>query len=204
MIHRNLRLALIAGCALSLSACDAIGGGESAPAETKSTTLQAGNKSKAGTELDHDMVMAVSPGKPGAPVELKFKVLTRPKVGETVDVEVALVPVSELERLQVSFQGSSGLSIHSGNAPDPFVRPAVGVPLKHRITATANTDGIFYITATALADSSAGSLARSFSIPIIVGDGVAALPQKSMPPADATGERIKSAPAQEPGHTHAN
>jgi hypothetical protein len=51
---------------------------------------------------------------------------------------------------------------------------------------TPKADGIFYVTATVISDSSTGSLARLYSIPIIAGAGLPELPPAAAQAAPTT------------------
>jgi hypothetical protein len=129
-------------------------------------------------------------GQPGL-VDLKFKLTKRPAVGEPVDVELALIPAMELEHLFARFQAAEGLQIVSGGETEHFEHPAMGVPVKHKMTVTAKSDGIFYVTAIVLADSDKESIARNYSFPLIAGQGLAEVP--SVPPAASSVAAPKSA-----------
>src|SRR4051812_22947030 len=126
---------------------------------------------------DADMVSAFSAtrGQPGL-VDLKFKIEKRPAVGEPVEIQVAFIPTVELERLFARFQVAEGLQIVSGAESEHFEHPARGAPVSHKITVTARTDGIFYVTAIVLADSDKESVARTFAIPLIAGEGLTEVP----------------------------
>lgn len=136
---------------------------------TKSST---GTKAVDASKVRADMVSAVSASKGGPPVALKFALHQRPMVGEPVDVEVAVIPTTQLERLFVSFHASTGLTLVKGGESPKYENPVAGEPLQHVVTVMANNDGIFYITAAVVADAENSSLTRTFSIPVIAGEGV--------------------------------
>jgi hypothetical protein len=134
-----------------------------------------------------DMVAAVSASTAGPPVALKFALNQRPMVGEPIDIDVALIPISDLTRLFVKFQPSTGLTLVKGAESPQFDSPRTGEPIHHTVTVMASVDGIYYITAAVVADAAESSLTRTFSIPVIAGNGVAA-------PAKPTA-RVGAAPA---------
>jgi len=154
--------ALVAGCDKS--------DGEIAGAPT--TKASTGTKAVDASKVRADMVTAVSASKLGPPVALKFALHQRPMVGEPVDVEVAVIPTSPLVRLFVRFQPSTGLTLVKGGETPQYENPVAGEPLQHVVTVMANNDGIFYITAAVVADAENSSLTRTFSIPVIAGEGV--------------------------------
>ena len=140
-----------------------------------------------------DMVAAVS-AKPGAGlVDLRFAITQRPKVGEPVDIELALTPSVELEQLFARFQVAEGLQLVSGGETEHIEHAPAHVAVGHKITVIAKTDGIFYVTAVVLADSDKDSVARNFNIPIIAGQGLAELPPA---PAAASVADSQRAPAR--------
>jgi hypothetical protein len=157
---------------LILSGCD------SQPDPTAPTpTSSSQRKAPPANGGDADMVAAFSAtrGDPGL-VDLRFKLLKRPAVGEPVEIDLALIPTVELEQLFARFQAADGLQIVSGAETEHFEHPAKGAPVSHKLTVTAKTDGIFYVTAVVLADSDKQSVARTFSFPLIAGQGLTELP----------------------------
>lgn len=167
--------------ALVLTGCDSQS--EEAPATTASADTKAPRK--VGTDAgDPDMVTAFSATRGPGFVDLKFKLTKRPAVGQPVEIELALIPTVALDRLFARFQAAEGLQIVSGAETQQFEHPAAGVPVKHNITVTPKTDGIFYVTAVVLADSEKESVARSYSFPLIAGQGLIEPP--AAPPAAST------------------
>ncbi|MEJ0038395.1 MAG: hypothetical protein WDO68_20340 [Gammaproteobacteria bacterium] len=182
--------------ALTLILSLALAGCDSQPASTASTAASKSNAARKAAPGggDADMVAAFSAtrGQPGL-VDLKFKLAKRPAVGEPVEIDLALIPSVPLERLFARFQAAEGLQIVSGAESEHFERPAKGASVSHKLTVTAKTDGIFYVTAIVLADSDTESVARTFSIPLIAGQGLAELPAA---PAAASVADPKRAPAR--------
>jgi hypothetical protein len=180
----SLRAALVA---LSLAAgtfgCGSAEDGD-AQGDGKGAKTQAAKKGVDTSNVRADMVAAVSASTSGPPVALKFALSQRPMVGEPIDVEVALIPVSDLTRLFVRFQPSMGLTLVKGAESPQFERPKTGEPIHHTVTVMANEDGIYYITAAVVADAEDSSLTRTFSIPVIAGNGITA-PAKPTAKADA-------------------
>ena len=161
--------------ALGLALILALAGCDSAP-DPNAAMPASGAVGKAALPKsdDADMVTAFSAHPAGQPglVDLKFKLSKRPVVGEPVDIDLQLIPAVELERLFARFQVGDGLQILSGAESQHFEHPARGAPVGHRMTVTAKADGIFYVTAVVLADSDKESVARTFSFPLIAGEGL--------------------------------
>lgn len=159
----------------TLAACDSR---EEAAAAAEASKQTAREQS---SSRDRDMVAAVSPGGSGPPIELRFALTQRPMVGEPVDVRIELLPVAPLERLFVRFHGGEDLKVASGGESPQIASPVTGVPISHTVSVVPLRDGIFNLTATVVADSSTLSLTRTYSIPLIAGEGVQAAPEAAEP-----------------------
>jgi hypothetical protein len=135
---------------------------------------------------DSEMVAAVSPSRTDAMVDMRFVIAKRPKVGEPVDVEVALTPSVQLERLFARFQAVEGLQIVSGGQTEQLENAPRGVAVGHKLTILPKQDGIFYITAVVVADSEKESVSRTFHIPLVAGEGLVAPPAAAPPAANVS------------------
>jgi len=167
--------------------------GTKTPAATAATAAATANANK-------NLVSAVTTGKPGAPIAMKFELLRRPKVGEPLEVAVEVTPeAAGITALQVVFQGGDGLQLRSGgefSATTTTSMPA-GIPIQHTVVLTPVREGIFYLSAVAVAEG-AGSQARTFAIPVVVGDAAVLESRKAaLPPPATSGERVTSLPAAE-------
>jgi hypothetical protein len=162
-------------------------------------------KTRSGKSVADGMVSAVSAsGKPGAPVELKFDISDKPVIGVPLEVTVAVVPRGTgIAQLRVVFQSNEAVEVQSGSEMPVQDRPADGVAVSHVVTVVPRRDGVFYLGAVALVDGAGGSVARSFAIPIIVGDpvelerAVAEKPAQGELAEGGGGEKIVSLPASE-------
>jgi hypothetical protein len=183
-------------CALLLAAC-------SDPAEVKiRTKAPVANAAAAAQKTNKNLVAAVTIGKPGAPISMKFELLKRPKVGEPLEVAVEVTPeAAGITALQVVFQSGDALPMRSGgelSATTTTTMPA-GIPIQHTVVVTPVREGIFYLSAVAVAEG-AGSQARTFAIPVVVGDSAVLENTKAaLPPTATSGERVTSLPAAESG-----
>jgi hypothetical protein len=120
-----------------------------------------------------DMVAAVSAGKAGPPVELKFFLPNRPEVGQVMDIDVAVVPRAPVpDSVWVSFQAVEGIEIVEGSQLDQVGNLVDGVPIRHVVKILPKRDGIFAIGAVASFTSANLDSSRAFSIPVIAGEGL--------------------------------
>jgi hypothetical protein len=119
-----------------------------------------------------DMVAAVSGAKGGPPVEMKFTLTSRPDVGQVVDVAVALVPRNPVpESVSGVFQAPEGLEIVEGSQLDRVEKLTDGSPIHHVVKIRAKRDGIFTVIATVTYQQANQEFLRTFSIPVIAGEG---------------------------------
>jgi hypothetical protein len=66
------------------------------------------------------MVSAVGTGKPFGDIELKFDLRDRPVVGEPVDIDLAIIPAQDLDRVSATFQPGDGLELTKGGKTPEF------------------------------------------------------------------------------------
>jgi hypothetical protein len=118
-----------------------------------------------------DMVAAVALGKTSVPVDVRFALRERPEVGQPATLDLLVTPSAPLERLVTSFRAEDGLKLRDGGDPSVRERPEPGIPIPHTLTVVAQQDGIFYVSATVLADLGSEQIAHTFTIPVIAGGG---------------------------------
>lgn len=145
------------------------------------------------------MARAVGNGKPGAAVDIKYDILSRPEAGKPVEVEVALIPGPGVDGMNVKFDGMDGITL-AGTLEASFAEVTAGEPYRHKLSLLAQHDGVFYITVVVDTQMGNSTLGRTFSIPFVVGTTVAAEQKaKPEPVKDASGQPIKPMQAEETG-----
>jgi hypothetical protein len=169
-----LLAAVVAGC-LGAAGCGS-GAQQAQSASAASGQSHKGRKSagpaRPGEEAIGDMVTAVSASK-GPPVELKFALPARPEIGQVTDIDVALLTSQPApESVSISFQVVDGLEIVEGSQMERIDKPAVGTPIRHVVKVLPKRDGIFAITAVVSFTVSNQETNRTFSIPVIAGQGL--------------------------------
>ncbi len=119
------------------------------------------------------MVTAVSASKPGPPVEMKFSLPARPEVGQVLDLQVAVIPRAPVpDNLAVSFRTTDGLEIVDGSELERVDKLVDGAPLRHVVKVIPKRDGIFTVTAVVSFTQENQDTMRTFSIPVIAGEGL--------------------------------
>jgi hypothetical protein len=190
------RVLAVVALAAVLAACGR--GEEQAVTPAPSATPDGGAAGAAPVEAPEDkrLANAVPTGKTAAPVDLKYDVLAKPQVGQPFEIELALSPRLAADALEIEVTGIPGLAIVSGGVAK-FEGVSSGDRHVARVLVRADAAGIYYANVVARMITQSRSEARTFSVPVVVGN-VAAV-QKAEPAKDATGEAIQSMPAVESG-----
>jgi hypothetical protein len=134
---------------------------------------------KPGDLVDPDMVTAVNSAHSTTPISIKFRVSARPVVGTPVTIVLALIPAENvgISHIHASFQPGDGLQLQGERTLD-INEPGAGVIIEQEISVVPQQPGVLSINATLVVDLDGGSLARSYSIPLIASDN----PSQSHPP----------------------
>jgi hypothetical protein len=165
-------IALLAG----LSAC---GGSSNQPADATHSTAKKSEPGHHGPANPAerslaDMVTAVSAGKGGPPVELKFELRDAPKAGQALEVDMAiLTDAAAINRVYAQFSGGDGIDLVEGSNLPAIEKPAQGQVIRHLVQVLPQKDGIYTLNAAVTLDLADGSVTRTFTIPVIVGEGLA-------------------------------
>jgi hypothetical protein len=121
---------------------------------------------------DAELVSAVALNKAGVPVEVRFRIETKPVLGEPVTIELVATPAetAQIRRMQWHLQPGSGLVLQ-GEAVLSDESAAPGVPLRHEIIVVPQAAGVLELEAQAAIDTNAESVSQTFSIPLVVQPG---------------------------------
>ena len=146
------------------------------------------------------MAHAVVAEKTGAAVDLKYDIKSVPQVGKPLDIELAFIAGAALQSMQVRFGSMPGLTLSSDIGP-ALTDVKAGQIFNQQLTVTPTQPGIYYVSVLVATQTQEGALGRSFSIPLMVGNGTGeAAPAKAgaaKVQKDAAGQAIESMPAQE-------
>ena len=161
------------GCGSSKDSTDA-GNAKKSASAGKKHVLDPANRPP------EDMVAAVSAGKGGPPVGLKFELRSPPQPGQMLDMDFAVLPDAQsIERINAKFQGSDGLELVDGGDLAAVEKPAQGSVIRHVVRVLPKQDGIYTVTAAVSVDLASDSITRTFTIPVIVGEGLPELTANS-------------------------
>jgi hypothetical protein len=120
------------------------------------------------------MVEAASQGKSQTPVTLKFDLLQRPVVGQPLEIAIALLPQIPANPATVDVSGSEGLQLAAGDARIEFPSVEPAQVYRRSIVVTPAAEGVLFVTLSVSLKHDEMTESRVFSVPIIVGEIVAA------------------------------
>lgn len=137
---------------------------------------------------------AVSDGKPGAAVNIRYEFSGKPSAGTPTDLDVAFIPSVGVDSLEASIGGMDGISV-TGDLHPTFSSVEAGKPYHNKLTVVPDHTGMFYITVSVTTQIAGSSVGRTFTIPFLVGQPVVS--QKATPVKDEKGVAIKPMQAEE-------
>ena len=176
ILGRNLLLSvavalLLAGCG-SRSSSDGAKPTAGKPVSRKTVS--------ATDELSRNMVSAVAANKPSAaPIQVKFELRDRPRVGQPVDVDLAIVPMSgSVDRVSGKVEGEEGLEVVDGAQIAASDHPAEGSPIRQSVKVVPKQEGIVTVHALVTVDAAGQTSTESYAIPLIAGSDAPDSPAK--------------------------
>jgi hypothetical protein len=121
------------------------------------------------TELTAGMVEAASPGKSSSPAQLKFDLLEKPKVGQPLDINLALITHVDAGTAIIQVTGGDGLTLPAG--ANQFDMPAAEADEVSRqaVTVTPTAEGLLIVGVNVSLKHDEITDLKAFSIPIIAG-----------------------------------
>jgi hypothetical protein len=158
----------LGGCVAAVLIVQVAGCGRAAQPGTAAANRPQGQAAGVAAPIDPDMINAVSAANSTTPISVKFRIDGKPQVGQPLSVVLALIPADgvEIDHIHASFQAGEGMQLQSDRSFD-VEQPTSGVPLEHALTLLPQRAGVFLLTATVEVDSDSGSIARTYSIPVI-------------------------------------
>jgi len=169
MRARNAPLLLLCAAA-AVSACHKDSGADSASQQApvvKPKVPVAARKGPTASELTVGMVEAAPQGKSQAPVALKFELLKRPKVGEAMDINLALLPQVDAGPVTIKVSGDAGLTVAPEANEFDIPLAAAGEVYRYTLNVTPTAEGVLVIAVTVSLKHDEVTDSKAFSIPII-------------------------------------
>jgi hypothetical protein len=160
-------------CAVAaLSACNRDSTTSSAPApndaaRVKPKTPIVAKSGPTAAEQTAGMVEAASQGKSLVPVELKFDLSQRPKVGQMLEINLALIAQISASPATIQVNGADGLTVAPGATQFDIPAEEAGKVYRQTVNVTPNAEGVLLVGITVSLKHDDVTDQRVFSIPII-------------------------------------
>jgi hypothetical protein len=113
------------------------------------------------------MVQAASEGKSQVPVELKYDITQRPKVGQPLDINLALIAQIPATPATIQVTGADDVSVAPGANQFDIPSEEAGEVYRETVKVTPNAEGVVLLGVTVLLKHDEIVDQRVFSIPII-------------------------------------
>jgi hypothetical protein len=113
-----------------------------------------------------------SPGKPGAPIQIDYRIVGVPVVGQPVTVELDVRSSLAVAELRVSYQvlDEAGLFLPETQAREALLTGfGEGEQRSQRVTVIPQSEGRYYLNVMVEMDTPEGLMGRAASIPIQIG-----------------------------------
>jgi hypothetical protein len=119
-------------------------------------------------DLTSGMVEAASQGKSLLPVQLKFDMRQRPKLGQVLDIDVALIAQSDATSGDIQVAGGDGITVAADTAHITLQGVEGGQVYRQSLKVTPTAEGVLLLNMTISLKRDELSDSRTFSIPLIV------------------------------------
>jgi hypothetical protein len=155
--------------AMSLCACNK-DSGSAAPAAPVTHVKPKPLPPKPGAsaaEQTAGMVQAAAVGKSQAPVELKFDVAQKPKVGQAVEINLALIAQISASPATIQVVGADDVTVAPAGKQFEIPSEEAGEVYRETVSVTPNAEGVVLLNVTVSLKHDELLDQRVFSIPII-------------------------------------
>ncbi len=125
-------------------------------------------KGPSAADLTAGMVEAVSQGKSQLAVQLKFDLQQRPVLGQTLDIDLAVVPQIDAGGANILVTGGDGLTVFPGTGQIDLPAVQAGQVYRHSVKVTPTVDGVLLLSFNISLKHDEMTESRLFTIPLIV------------------------------------
>ena len=165
------RIHVLLLCAVALlSACNQDSGAPAASNAVVRANPKAPVVAKSGptaAEQTAGMVQAANQGKSQVPVELKFDLGARPKVGQLLEIDLALIAEIPASPATIQVSDADGLTVTPGTNQFDIPSAEAGEVYRQTVKVTPNAEGVLLLGVTVSLKHDDVTDQRAFSIPII-------------------------------------
>jgi hypothetical protein len=167
--------------ALTIAGCGPSEEEKMAAAEAEARAALAARKAAAAAKTADPtatMARAVATSKADVPIDLKYDILSKPLVGEAIEIELALIPTAGGDGMSAAIAASPGLVL-GGELNPSFPSAKVGQDMRTRFTAKADKEDGFFITVATTMHAAGIASTRNYAIPILMSVPPPPEPEKS-------------------------
>jgi hypothetical protein len=125
-------------------------------------------KGPSAEELTTGMAAAPTLGKSSLPLDLKFELGDRPKIGQRLDINLALLPQVSGGPATVRAGGEAGIDAAPGENQFDLPELEAGEVYRQTLHVTPNTEGVLLVSITVTLKHDDIDDSRVFSVPVIV------------------------------------
>jgi hypothetical protein len=166
--HMIAPVLLFSAAAAMMSACHKDEGGAAAPAvQVKPKAPATPNLGPSVAEQTATMVDAPAQGKSPLPVQLKFEVTQHPKMGQALDINLALIAQVDGSPAIIKVTGGDGLTVPSEASEFNIPAAAAGEIYRQTVKVTPAAEGVLLLGVTVSLKHDEQTDLKSFSIPLI-------------------------------------
>jgi hypothetical protein len=159
---------LLLTAAAMMNACHKDEGGAAAPAaQVKPKAPVTPKLGPSVAEQTANMVEAAAQGKSQLPVQLKFEVTRRPKMGQALDINLALIPQIDASPAIIKVTGGDGLTVPSEGSEFNIAAAAAGEIYRQTVNVTPAAEGVLLLGVTVSLKHDELTDLKTFSIPLI-------------------------------------
>jgi len=165
----RIHVLLLCAAAL-LSACNHDSGAPAASdavARPKPRAPVVAKRGPTAAEQTVGMVEAAIQGKSQVPVELKFDLGARPKVGQLLEIDLALIAQIPASPATIQVSDADGLTVTPGTNQLDIPAAEAGEVYRHTVKVTPNAEGVLLLGVNVSLKHDDIIDQRAFSIPII-------------------------------------
>ena len=145
-----------------------------------------------------DSVYQSPGGRLRAPIDVKYRLLDTPHVGQPLLLELTLMPTVAATDFGFTLQPEDGLVVNAAHLTTSFAGKPARTPERSTVSITPQREGRFYLRVVANVVVNGQSKSRTVTIPIQVGAGTRELEAMGELKIDADGNPIVSLPANKP------
>jgi len=138
-----------------------------------------------------------SPGKPQAPVQIKYKILKSRLSGELINIEITIKPEQKADYLELTIKGEKGIELIDLQNPEmTYKKIEKGDQLTQKFSVRPKSEGLHYIHVFSKVLCGNSSKVKVVAIPIRTGNMPVPLKGALPVEVDNSGQKIISMPAE--------